>query len=85
MQSAVEKLCSIERVNRKTRKAPETLAIWINIIRLLHEQIDWKESAEYAILISKRRAQLKVAVQKTIQEIVRYLDKTPEGEKKLLF
>lgn len=81
IQDAVDKLLSLERANRGAGAAPETSAICVNIIRIFHEKKDWKSIAEYAVLISKRRAQLKAAVQKTVQEVMSYLDETDEKTK----
>ncbi|PXF49258.1 26S proteasome non-ATPase regulatory subunit 12 [Gracilariopsis chorda] len=83
VQSAIEKLLALERLNRNAGAAPETAAICVNLIRVLHQQKDWKAIGEYAVLISKRRAQLKAAVLKTVQEIMSYLDETPDEETKL--
>ncbi|CAN8075087.1 unnamed protein product [Agarophyton chilense] len=83
VQAAIDKLLSLERINRNAGAAPETAAICVNLIRLLHKKKDWKAIGEYAILISKRRAQLKAAVQKTVQEIMSYLDETPDEKTKL--
>ncbi|KAI0562978.1 Proteasome component [Gracilaria domingensis] len=82
-QAAIDKLLSLERINRNAGAAPETAAICVNLIRILHQKKDWKAIGEYAVLISKRRAQLKAAVQKTVQEIMSYLEETPDEKTKL--
>lgn len=83
VQAAVDKLLILERVNRSAGAAPETSAVCVNIIRIFHDKKDWKSICEYVVLISKRRAQLKAAVQKTVQEIMSYLDETPDEKTKL--
>lgn len=84
VQHAIDKLMGLERANRGAGAAPETAAVCVNIIRILHNKKDWSAISEYAVLISKRRAQLKAAVQKTVQEIMSYLDETDEKTKLVL-
>ena len=83
LQTAVDKLLTLERINRGAGAAPETAAVCVNIIRLFHQRKDWDSISEYAVLISKRRAQLKAAVQKTVQEIMTYLDETGDEATKV--
>lgn len=83
VQPTIDKLLSLERINRGAGAAPETSAVCVNIIRIFHERKDWSAIAEYVVLISKRRAQLKAAIQKTVQEIMTYLDETPDEKTKL--
>eukprot|EP00177_Eucheuma_denticulatum_P004761 GFKZ01008652.1.p1 GENE.GFKZ01008652.1~~GFKZ01008652.1.p1 ORF type:complete len:522 (-),score=92.68 GFKZ01008652.1:284-1696(-) len=83
IQFVTEKLLTLERQNRTAGAAPETAAVCVNIIRLFHEKKDWNAISEYVVLISKRRAQLKAAVQKTVQEVMSYLDQTPDEKTKL--
>lgn len=82
-QAAIDKLLSIERSNRLAAAAPETSVICVTIIRLLYADKDWRAIGEYVVLISKRRAQLKAAVTRTVQEAMSYLDVTPDEETKL--
>lgn len=82
-QAAIEKLLSLERINRGAGAAPETSAICVNIIRIFHGKKNWSSIQEYTVLISKRRAQLKAAIQKTVQEVMSYLDETPDEKTKL--
>lgn len=83
VQATVEKLLSLERQNRSAGAAPETSAVCVNIIRLFHRKKDWNAISEYIVLISKRRAQLKAAIQKSVQEVMSYLDETPDEKTKL--
>lgn len=82
-QAAVEKLLTLERINRGAGAAPETSAVCVNIIRIFYAKKNWSSIQEYVVLISKRRAQLKAAIQKTVQEIMPYLDETPDEKTKL--
>lgn len=85
VQAAIDSLLTLERTNRGAAAAPETSAVCVNIIRLLRKQDNWNGISEYTILISKRRAQLKAAVQKTVQEVISYLSETPDEKTKLSF
>lgn len=79
-QAAIDKLLTIERINRMAAAAPETSAVCVAIIRLLHKEKDWRAIGEHVVLITKRRAQLKAAVTRTVQEAMSYLDETPDEE-----
>jgi 26S proteasome regulatory subunit N5 len=74
VEDVVEKLLSIERSNRMAAAAPETAAVCVAIIRLFRDRQDWKAVGEHVVLISKRRAQVKAAITKTVQEAMLYLD-----------
>jgi 26S proteasome regulatory subunit N5 len=74
IEAAVEKLLGLERTNRMASAAPETAAICVAIVRLFRDGKDWKAVGEHVVLLSKRRAQLKAAVTKAVQEAVSYLD-----------
>lgn len=79
-QAAIDKLLTIERINRMAAAAPETAAVCVAIIRILHKEKDWRAVGEHVVLITKRRAQLKAAVTRTVQEAMSYLDETPDEE-----
>jgi 26S proteasome regulatory subunit N5 len=81
-EAAVESLLSLERANRMAAAGPETSATCVAIIRIYRDLKDWKAVGEHVVLISKRRAQLKSAVTKTVQEAMSYLDMiTDESER----
>jgi 26S proteasome regulatory subunit N5 len=73
-EAAVERLLSLERVNRMAAAGPETSAVCVAVIRVFSNLKDWKAVGEHVVLLSKRRAQLKAAVTKTVQEAMTYLD-----------
>lgn len=74
VEEVVEKLLSIERANRMAAAAPETAAVCVAIVKLFRDRKDWKAVGEHVVLLSKRRAQVKAAVTKTVQEAITYLD-----------
>lgn len=78
IEDAVEKLLVLERTNRMAAAAPETAAACVAIVRLFRDRKDWKSVGEHVVILSKRRAQLKAAVTKTVQEAMAYLDTIPD-------
>lgn len=80
-QAAIDKLLSLERVNRGAGAAPETSAVCVNILRIFAKKRDWKTMGEYIVLLSKRRAQLKMAIHRMVQEAMSYLDGLDEATK----
>ncbi|KAJ8036924.1 26S proteasome non-ATPase regulatory subunit 12 [Holothuria leucospilota] len=60
-----------------------TSRVLVAIVRMCFEVKDWDALNENILLLSKRRSQLKQAVQKMVQEACTYLDKTPDLETKL--
>lgn len=84
LDAAVESLLSLERTNRMAAAAPETSAVCVAIVRLFRDRKDWKSVGEHVLLLSKRRAQLKAAVTKTVQEAMTYLDEIPEEPERMV-
>eukprot|EP00188_Purpureofilum_apyrenoidigerum_P002040 Plantae.Rhodophyta-Purpureofilum_apyrenoidigerum.ctg22121.p1 GENE.Plantae.Rhodophyta-Purpureofilum_apyrenoidigerum.ctg22121~~Plantae.Rhodophyta-Purpureofilum_apyrenoidigerum.ctg22121.p1 ORF type:complete len:454 (+),score=124.89 Plantae.Rhodophyta-Purpureofilum_apyrenoidigerum.ctg22121:110-1471(+) len=85
LNAAVEKLLGLERVNRLAAAASETSALCAAIVRLCFEQNDWDALRTNVVLLSKRRAQLKQAVAKVVQEAISFIDKAPNDEVKLSY
>lgn len=81
VQAAVDKLLSLERANRGAGAAPETSAVCVNLLRIFAKKKDWKTMGEYVVLLSKRRAQLKMAIHRMVQEAMSYLDELDEKTK----
>lgn len=83
VQAAVEKLLTLERINRGAGAAPETAAVCVNIVRLFCKDKDWKSVSEYVVMLSKRRAQLKMAIHRMVQEAMSYIETLDEEKTKL--
>ena len=47
-------------------------------LQLLHEARDWKQVQEYVVLLSKRRSQLKQAVQVMVRQCMGYIAEAPD-------
>lgn len=82
-QAAIDALFQLERVNRLATAAPETSCICVSIVRLVHADKDWKGIGQVVTLISKRRAQLKAAVTRSVQEAMSYLEEITDEPTKL--
>lgn len=48
------------------------------LVKVLYEARDWKGLGEYVVLLSKRRGQLKQAVQAMVRQCMGYLPSTPD-------
>lgn len=81
VQAAVDKLLSLERVNRGAGAAPETAAVCVNILRIFAKRKDWKSLSEYVVMLSKRRAQVKMAIHRMVQDAMSYLDQLDDPTK----
>lgn len=80
-QTAIDKLLSLERMNRAAGAAPETAAVCVNLLRIFARKKDWKSLSEYVVMLSKRRAQVKMAIHRMVQEAMSYLDQLDEPTK----
>lgn len=79
--TAIEKLLSLERINRGAGAAPETAAVCVNLLRIFADKKDWKTLSEYVVMLSKRRAQVKMAIQRMVKEAMLHLDGLDEKTK----
>lgn len=84
VEEAVESLLSLERTQRMASAAPEASAICVAIVRIFHDRKDWKAVGEHVVLLSKRRAQLKAAVTKTVQEAIGYLEEVDDEAERMV-
>ncbi|KAG2194463.1 hypothetical protein INT47_003831 [Mucor saturninus] len=80
---ALEKLMSIEKQARNAADQSSTGRILVQIVKLCYEVKDWKLLNEQIVLLSKKHGQLKAATTLMIQEVMTYLDSTPDLETKL--
>lgn len=72
---AIERLLSLERTSRGAGASPETSAVCVSVVRLLgRDERDWKAMGEYVVMLSKRRAQLKMAIQRMVKEAMRLME-----------
>lgn len=83
LTEAVDSLLSLEKQTRMAADMQSTARVLVAIVRFCFEVKNWEALNENILLLSKRRSQLKQAVQKMVQEACTYLDKTPDLDTKL--
>eukprot|EP00180_Rhodochaete_pulchella_P000081 Plantae.Rhodophyta-Rhodochaete_pulchella.ctg10516.p1 GENE.Plantae.Rhodophyta-Rhodochaete_pulchella.ctg10516~~Plantae.Rhodophyta-Rhodochaete_pulchella.ctg10516.p1 ORF type:complete len:465 (+),score=98.69 Plantae.Rhodophyta-Rhodochaete_pulchella.ctg10516:101-1495(+) len=83
LADVIENLLAIERVNRLAAAAPETARVCVAIVETCFAREDWDALSENVLLLSKRRAQIKLAATKMVQKAMEYLDRTPDEKTKL--
>eukprot|EP00184_Porphyridium_aerugineum_P004377 CAMPEP_0184700316 /NCGR_PEP_ID=MMETSP0313-20130426/11873_1 /TAXON_ID=2792 /ORGANISM="Porphyridium aerugineum, Strain SAG 1380-2" /LENGTH=515 /DNA_ID=CAMNT_0027159917 /DNA_START=80 /DNA_END=1627 /DNA_ORIENTATION=- len=84
LNTAIEELLSVERVQRLAQNAPETAYVCVAIVKLCRRFEQWKLLADQILQISKRRSQLKQATTKMVQEAFTYIDDTPDQATKVM-
>lgn len=83
LEAKIEALLNVEKQMRQTGDVAETRKAVTDILRLCFEAGAWKTLNEQIVLISKRRGQLKQAVQAMVQQAMQYIDKTPDLDTKI--
>jgi len=82
LNGAIEVLLSAEKQTRQGGDVSSTSRLCVEIINLCFEKKEYKLLNENLVLISKRRGQLKTAVQRTVQAAMEFIPKL-EGDTKL--
>ena len=62
---------------------PSTSRILTKIVRICKDAGDWKLLDEQVVALSKKHGQLKQATTKMVQEVMTFLDDTPNLDRKL--
>lgn len=83
VKQALEKLMALEKQTRLAADAQSTKRVLVAIVRLCFDVGDWTSLNEHIILLTKRRGQLKMAVQGMVEECCKYVHQTPGMEVKL--
>jgi len=78
LDAAIEELLGPERVHRLAGNAPECAHVCVAMVRLCRQHGAWEKLNETVLLLSKRRAQLKQALSKVVQQAMEYIDETPD-------
>lgn len=81
--TAIENLLQLERVNRGAGAAPETAAVCVYLVRYFGGKKDWKTMSEYVVMLSKRRAQIKMAVSRMVKACMVFLEEMKEEKTKV--
>ncbi|GMH32467.1 hypothetical protein BSKO_00301 [Bryopsis sp. KO-2023] len=80
---AIETLLNLEKQHRFAEEVTGTKACCGAILDICFDAKDWKLLNEQIVLLSKRRGQLKQAVQSFVRQSIGYLDHTPDKETKV--
>ncbi|CAD7697337.1 unnamed protein product [Ostreobium quekettii] len=83
VQEALEGLLNLEKQKRLAEDVASTTACCSAVLDVCFQGRDWKLLNEQIVLLSKRRGQLKQAVQNFVRQAIGYLDKTPDKATKV--
>lgn len=79
-QEAIDVLLALEKQGRVAEDISATRQAVTALLKILYEARDWKQLQEYVVLLSKRRSQLKQAVQSMVRQCMSYIPDTPDKE-----
>ncbi|XP_060186664.1 26S proteasome non-ATPase regulatory subunit 12 homolog A-like [Lycium barbarum] len=83
LEAQIETLLNVEKQMRQAGDVAGTRKAATDIIQLCFDARAWNTLNEQIVLLSKRRGQLKQAVQAMVQQAMQYIDQTPDLETKI--
>ncbi|KAL6583208.1 26S proteasome non-ATPase regulatory subunit 12 A [Orobanche minor] len=83
LEPKIETLLNVEKQMRQAGDVSGTRKAVTEILQLCFEAGAWETLNEQIVLISKRRGQLKQAVQAMVQQGMQYIDQTPDLDTKI--
>ncbi|KAF3672942.1 26S proteasome non-ATPase regulatory subunit 12 -like protein B, partial [Capsicum annuum] len=83
LESKIEDLLNVEKQMRQGGDVAGTRKAVTDILQLCFDARAWNMLNEQIVLLSKRRGQLKQAVQAMVQQALQYIDQTPDLETKI--
>ncbi|KAL2504608.1 26S proteasome non-ATPase regulatory subunit 12A [Abeliophyllum distichum] len=83
LEAQIEVLLSVEKQMRQVGDVAATRKAVTDILQLCFEARAWKTLDDQIVLLSKRRGQLKQAVQAMVQQAMQYIDQTPDLETRI--
>ncbi|KAL2528174.1 26S proteasome non-ATPase regulatory subunit 12-like protein A [Forsythia ovata] len=83
LEAQIEALLSVEKQMRQAGDVAATRKSVTDILQLCFEARAWKTLNDQIVLLSKRRGQLKQAVQAMVQQAMQYIDQTPDLETRI--
>ncbi|GBG70043.1 hypothetical protein CBR_g4871 [Chara braunii] len=83
LNEAVDNLLNLEKQSRLAADVGTTKKLAVAIVQCCFAAGAWKKLNEQVVLLSKRRAQLKQAIQAVVQEAMTYIDASPDLETKV--
>ncbi|KAG2447973.1 hypothetical protein HYH02_007002 [Chlamydomonas schloesseri] len=78
---AIEGLLNLEKSSRLAEDVTATKACCSAILELCYDARDWRGLEENVMLLTKRRSQLKQAIQAVVRQAMGYIDSIPAGDK----
>ncbi|KAL3637480.1 26S proteasome non-ATPase regulatory subunit 12 A [Castilleja foliolosa] len=83
LEPQIEALLNVEKQMRQAGDVAGTRKAVTDILQLCFDAGAWKTLTDQIVLISKRRGQLKQAVQAMVQQAMQYIDQTPDLDTKI--
>ncbi|CAL5326838.1 unnamed protein product [Camellia sinensis] len=83
LDAKIESLLNVEKQMRLAGDVAGTKKAVTDILQLCFEARAWKTLNDQITLLSKRRGQLKQAVTAMVQQVMQYIDETPDLETKI--
>ncbi|KAI5672758.1 hypothetical protein M9H77_13122 [Catharanthus roseus] len=83
LDEQIEALLNVEKSMRQAGDVVGTRKAVTDVLQLCFEARAWKTLNDQIVLLSKRRGQLKQAVQAMVQQAMQYIDQTPDLETKI--
>ncbi|GAA0143550.1 protease [Lithospermum erythrorhizon] len=83
LEAQIEALLNVEKQARQAGDVSSTRKATTDIVQLCFDARAWKILNDQIVLLSKRRGQLKQAVQAMVQQAMHYIDQTPDVETKI--
>ncbi|KAK9239307.1 PCI domain-containing protein [Lipomyces kononenkoae] len=83
IQAAVERLLALEKQTRQSSDLASTEKLLVKIITIYKNAGDWKQMNEQVQLLAKKHGQLKQAITRMVQEVIKFLDEAPDMETKV--
>ncbi|XP_019179537.1 PREDICTED: 26S proteasome non-ATPase regulatory subunit 12 homolog A-like [Ipomoea nil] len=83
LEAQIEALLNVEKQMRQAGDVAGTRKAVSEILQLCFEACAWKTINDQIVLLSKRRGQLKQAVQAMVRQAMEYIDQTPDLETKI--
>ncbi|KAI1616384.1 26S proteasome regulatory subunit N5 [Exophiala viscosa] len=83
LQKGIDKIIALEKQSRQASDLATTSRCLVAIITLCKQAGDWSLLNEQVLLLSKKHGQLKQAITAMVQEVMKFLDDTPNLDTKL--
>lgn len=83
LQQAVDKLIQLEKQSRQSSDLATTSRLLTTIVTICKDAGDWSYMNEQILLLSKKHGQLKQAITKMVQNVMEFIDDTPNLDIKL--